>query len=162
MSTLHQVAESAVRRDLHRATGLLRRAERLSSERRAELTQHLVWMMSLTESGDPRVAAYAIELRRNAGAFGRTGERPERELLLAAVNRFLTAVSRIERWTSPAAVWGLEAHLPWLLDGLATHAGPGLHFRQHGSRDDARSRAAAYQRTRSRLWGTLALVHAIH
>lgn len=158
MSTLSRCAVAAVRRDLERARTVLRTEERLSGDRRRALTDHLVWLSGLVDSGLPVVSPAAHALARDAAAYRVSGERVRRLELLATVEAFLRAARPIEFWISLGAMRDLGSHVPWLVDGLSIPPGPGLHLVGTEEPDRARMTASTYRRTRALLWGTLPLL----
>lgn len=157
MSTLHRFAETAIRRDLHRARVVLASGTRLSTERRCALTDHLAWLSGLVEARDEVIDEAAGALFAAALAFRNEGDRPRRIDLLNAIRRLAKASVCSESWTSPEALRGLGEHIPWLLDGVAMPPGAGLVLREPGGRELGRIRAAAYRKVKAELWGPVGL-----
>ncbi len=158
MSTLSRCAVAAVRRDLERARTVLSTEERLSSDRRRALTDHLVWLSGLVDRSLPVVSPAAHALAREAAAYRVSGERVRRLELLASIEAFLRAARPIEFWISLGAMRELGNHVPWLVDGLSIPPGPGLHVLCAEEPERARLTASTYRRTRALLWGTLPLL----
>ena len=157
MGTLHRFAESAIRRDLARARAVLDGGARLAPERRRILVDHLLWMVALVEPAATAVAVAARHLARTITEFDAEPDRIRRGEVIAALDSFLRLTRDQDLWTAPVAMRRLGTQVPWLLDGLAMPPGRGLVVNDPASPDERRVRAAAYQRTRTVLWGTAAL-----
>jgi hypothetical protein len=156
MSTLHLLGEAAVRRDLHRARVVLSSASPLRSDRRVPLCNHLVRMTELVGTAEPVVHQSAQALRDAAALFREDPGRSLRTEVLGALGSLHRATVRRTGWIDHRALPYLRANAPWLLDGVAGHAGAGL-VPDAEDRMRARERLEQYRRWRLELWGPAVL-----
>ena len=156
MSTLHRLAEAAVRRDLHRARVVLASASPLRATRRVPLCDHLLWLAELVGGGDEVVQNAAASLHGAAAAFRDDGCRDDRFALVGAIGSLLRVTGRREHWIARGAAPALQTNVPWVLDGVTGHAGTGLVIDAE-DRVQARIRVEQYRRWRTEMWGPVAL-----